>query len=80
MTKNVRFSSKIWNYTVQGEMERGRCLGGQVEDMVGLDPEYPASLTQTAKNMMVLDNQKATCLVNYLRRYFFKESGFVSQT
>ena len=59
---------------------RGRTLGGQVEDMIGLEPDFPSSLTQRAKNMMVLDNEKATYLSNYLKRYFFRDTGFVSET
>ena len=38
----------------------------------------PPNLTQTARNMLIMDNEKATYLANYLRRYYFREVGFVS--
>ena len=44
-----------------------------------IDEDYPPNLTQSAKNMMILNNEKAQMLGNYLRRYFFRETGFVSQ-
>ena len=40
--------------------------------------DLPQHLTNTAKNMLIFDNEKAVLLVNYLRRYFFREVGFVS--
>ena len=40
--------------------------------------DLPQHLTNTAKNMLIFDNEKALLLVNYLRRYFFREVGFVS--
>ena len=70
-------------FTIQGTKERGTSLLGQVEDMSQIgDPEedIPGNLTQVAKNMLILDNEKAFYVANYLKRYFFRESGFVSET
>ena len=49
---------------------------------MGYDPSEtcPENLTQTAKNMLIFDNEKAAYLGNYLRRYYFREVGFVSET
>ena len=44
-----------------------------------IEEDYGPNLTQSAKNMMILNNEKAHMLGNYLRRYFFRETGFVSQ-
>ena len=42
-----------------------------------IEEDYGPNLTQSAKNM-ILNKEKAQMLGNYLRRYFFRETGFVS--
>ena len=53
----------------------------QIDDQ-GIGEVYgaviPDNLTQEAENMLILDNEKAHLLGNFLKRYFFRETGFVS--
>ena len=70
------FSSKEINIAIlQGKPDHPKWLKSQVDDQGAVLPD---NLTQEAENMLILDNEKAHLLENFLKRYFFRETGFVS--
>ena len=76
------FSSKEINIAIlQGQPDHPKWLKSQIDDQ-GIGEVYgaviPDNLTQEAENMLILDNEKANLLGNFLKRYFFRETGFVS--
>ena len=76
------FSSNEINIAIlQGKPDHPKWLKSQVDDQeVGeiYAPVLPHNLTQEAENMLIMDNEKAHLLGNFLKRYFFRETGFVS--
>ena len=76
------FSSNEINIAIlQGKPDHPKWLKSQVVDQgVGeiYAPVLPHNITQEAENMLIMDNEKAHLLGNFLKRYFFRETGFVS--
>lgn len=76
------FSSNEINIAIlQGKPDHPKWLKSQVDDQgVGAiyAPVLPHNITQEAENMLIMDNEKAHLLGNFLKRYFFRETGFVS--
>ena len=76
------FSSNEINIAIlQGKSDHPKWLKSQVDDQgVGeiYAPVLPHNITQEAENMLIMDNEKAHLLGNFLKRYFFRETGFVS--
>ena len=76
------FSSKEINIAIlQGQPDHPKWLKSQIDDQ-GIGEIYgaviPDNITKEAENMLILDNEKAHLLGNFLKRYFFRETGFVS--
>ena len=76
----MQFSKIIKNCTFFFQHPSIRKLASSVQDQEDDYEAYdlPDNLTQSAKNMLIYDNEKAYLLQNYLRRFFFREVGFVS--
>ena len=71
----------MYNLCFNRETLAGPTIKSCMEDQGSYDvyaASVPDNLSQIGKNMLIPSNEKAHLVANFLKRYFFRESGYVS--